>query len=52
VSVDQVFGNIHDPSASLEAVPVMIGLTLIGLVVSFLFLRGVRASSARTGPTA
>lgn len=46
VAVDQVFGNVHDPSASLDAVPVLVVLTIVGLIVSFLFLRGVRDPSA------
>lgn len=34
ISVDQYFGHVHDPSASPDAVPLFIGLTVIGLVVS------------------
>lgn len=41
IAVDQVFGHRHDPSASLGAVPIMLGFTLIGLVFSLLFLRRV-----------
>jgi hypothetical protein len=41
IAVDQVFGHLHDQSAPLDAVPVMIGFTAAGLVASVLFLRGV-----------
>jgi hypothetical protein len=45
IGVDQWFGHIHDPAASLGAVPVMIGVTVVGLVFSILFLSGVRQSA-------
>lgn len=41
IAVDQVFGHLHDQTASLDAVPIMGVLTVIGLVFSALFLRGV-----------
>lgn len=41
VAIDQTFGHIHDPAASLAAVPVMVVLTVIGLVFSAVFLRGM-----------
>lgn len=41
IAVDQVFGHLHDPSAPLDAVPVMIAFTVAGLFVTVLFLRGV-----------
>lgn len=43
IAIDQVFGHVHDPSASLGAVPVMGVLTVVGLVFSALFLRGLDA---------
>jgi len=45
IGVDQVFGHLHDASASLDAVPAMIAFTLVGLVISIVFLRGVRVDS-------
>lgn len=42
IALDQVFGQLHDPSASLSAVPVMLVFTGAGLVLSALFLHGVR----------
>ena len=42
IAVDQIFGHVHDPFASLDAVPVMAIFTFVGLVMSMLFLRGVR----------
>jgi len=56
IAIDQVFGHVHDPSASLGAVPIMGVLTVVGLVFSALFLRGLDArivgldSSARSQP--
>ena len=56
IAIDQVFGHVHDPSASLGAVPIMGVLTVVGLVFSALFLRGLDArivgldSSARAQP--
>jgi hypothetical protein len=41
VAIDQVFGHLHDPSASLAAVPVMGLFTAVGLLFSALFLRGM-----------
>lgn len=46
IAIDQAFGHLHDPSASLGAVPIMGVLTLVGLVFSILFLRGMRAGRA------
>ena len=43
IAVDQTFGHLHDPSAPLGAVPIMIAFTAAGLVFSILFLRGVKA---------
>jgi hypothetical protein len=45
IAIDQAFGHLHDPSASLAAVPIMVGFTAAGLVFSTLFLRGMGASS-------
>ena len=42
VAVDQWFGHLHDASASVAAIPLMLGFTGAGLVFSMLFLRGVR----------
>jgi hypothetical protein len=42
IATDQVFGHLHDPSASLEAVPVFSVLTLIGLVPTVPLLRNLR----------
>jgi hypothetical protein len=42
VAVDQFFGHLHDPAASLAAVPAMIVFTVVGLAISIAFLRGVR----------
>ena len=39
IAVDQYFGHIHDPSASPDAVPLFIGLTVIGLAVAIFYLR-------------
>ncbi len=56
IAIDQVFGHVHDPSASLGTVPIMGVLTVVGLVFSALFLRGLDArivgldSSARSQP--
>lgn len=41
IGVDQVFGHLHDPSASLAAVPIMVVTTVAGLVFSTWFLRRV-----------
>ena len=42
IAVDQIFGHRHDSTQSLEAVPLMVGLTLIGLYATVVFLRGMR----------
>jgi len=47
IAIDQVFGRLHDPSASLGAVPIMGVLTAVGLVFSTLFLRGMSVRRAR-----
>jgi hypothetical protein len=46
VIVDQIFGNMHDPRASLSALPVLSGFTLAGLLFSWLFLRGQTKSAS------
>jgi hypothetical protein len=38
IAVDQYFGHVHDPSTSPDAVPLFIGLTVIGLIVSIAYL--------------
>lgn len=45
IAIDQAYGHLHDPSAPLAAVPIMIGFTVAGLVFSVLFLRGVRSGT-------
>jgi hypothetical protein len=45
IAIDQAFGHLHDPLASLAAVPIMVVFTAAGLVFSTLFLRGMGASS-------
>ena len=42
VSTDQVFGHLHDPAASLGAVPVFVVLTLVGLVPTGALLHKLR----------
>jgi hypothetical protein len=42
ITVDQVFGHLHDPSAPLSALPILMLFTVAGLLFSWLFLRGVR----------
>lgn len=39
IAVDQVFGHLADPTASLAAVPIMVALTLVGLWPLTVFLR-------------
>lgn len=45
IAIDQAFGHLHDPSASLGAVPIMVAFTAAGLAFSTLFLRGMGARS-------
>jgi hypothetical protein len=45
IAIDQVFGHLHDPSAPLDAVPIMLAFTAAGLAFSTGFLRGVEARS-------
>lgn len=45
IAVDQYFGHVHDPSASPDVVPLFIGLTVIGLIVSVAYLYFLRAKS-------
>jgi hypothetical protein len=47
IAVDQYFGHVHDPSASLDAVPPFIGLTVIGLIfsVAYLYFLGLKSNS-------
>ena len=42
IAVDQYFGHVHDPSASPDAIPLFVGLTVIGLVVSVAYLYFLR----------
>lgn len=39
VAVDQTFGHRSDPTQSLAAVPLMVALTVIGLVVSVVYMQ-------------
>lgn len=41
----RAFGHLHDVSAPLDAVPIMLALTAVGLRFSTLFLRGMEARS-------
>lgn len=50
IAIDQTFGHLHDSSASLGAVPIMGVLTLLGLVFSTLFLRGLSAGTSAAEP--
>jgi hypothetical protein len=43
--VDQYFGHVHEPSASPDAVPLFIGPTVIGLIVSIAYLFFLRSKS-------
>lgn len=45
IALDQYFGHVHDPSASADAVPLFIWLTMIGLAVSVAYLNFLRTSS-------
>jgi hypothetical protein len=38
VAVDQVFGHLHDPAAPLAAVPMLIGLTVVGVAIAVMLL--------------
>jgi hypothetical protein len=42
IATDQVFGHLHDPAASLGAVPVFVVLTLVGLVPTVALLHNLR----------
>lgn len=46
IAIDQVFGHLHDESAPLGAVPIMLALTAAGLTFSTLFLRGIEAGES------
>ena len=43
IVIDQIFGHVHDPTAPLGAVPILLVFTAAGLAFSVLFLRGVEA---------
>lgn len=45
IAVDQIFGHLHDPSASLGAVPAMIALTIAGLAFCVTMLGAVTNDS-------
>lgn len=42
VAMDQVFGHLSDPSATLAMVPLFVVLTLIGLALTVVYLRTLR----------
>jgi hypothetical protein len=46
VALDQVFGHLHDPSASLGALPLVLGFAAAGLAFSLLFLWSIRGGLA------
>ena len=46
VIVDQVFGHLHDPAASLGALPLLAVFTAAGAVVSAVFLAGLRRAAS------
>lgn len=46
IAIDQYFGHLHDPSAPLDAVPVLAVFTVVGATASALFLRGVVPGNA------
>lgn len=48
VAVDQVFGSLRDPSATMDAVPMFLVLTVVGLVVTVYYLRFLGLSSSQT----
>ena len=45
IAVDQFFGHLSDPTASPDAVPLFVALTLIGLVVVIAYLRYLHPES-------
>ena len=49
IAVDQVFGHLSDPTASLGAVPLFAVLTLVGLVVVIAYLRYLRPDATGEG---
>jgi hypothetical protein len=49
IGIDQMFGNLHDPSASTAAVPAMAVFTVVGAAFSALFLaKAVTADATRS----
>ena len=47
IAVDQFFGHIHDPAASPDAVPLFLGLTVIGLIASVAYLYFLTKSNSK-----
>jgi hypothetical protein len=45
VATDQIFGHISDPGASLGAVPILVALTIVGLVPAVVYLRHLHGGS-------
>jgi hypothetical protein len=48
VAADQVFGHLSDPTQSLAMVPVFVALTIIGLIPTIVFLRGLQPHMEET----
>ncbi len=44
IAVDQVWGHLREPAQSLAAVPLFVVLTLVGVVLSVVFLRHIQES--------
>jgi hypothetical protein len=47
ISVDQIFGQLHDPNASAAAAPAMLVFTLAGVICSTVFLGRMERANAR-----
>ncbi len=45
IAVDQYFGHLHDPATSPAAIPLFIGMSLIGLIVSVTYIRFLKQQS-------
>lgn len=50
IAVDQVFGHLADPAAPLGAVPIMVGLTVLGLWPLTVFLRSLAPAVPSQAP--
>lgn len=47
IAVDQVFGHLSDPTASLDAVPLFVTLTMVGLAILVAYLRYLHQDKKR-----